>query len=506
MPRDARQGKRGATPRAGCAAGMAALRATHLAGFGPVMSASLIRSEHGETMKAWLPSALDYVSSWVEFQRRHHDQPGCAVAVASGRDIVLEAAFGSADLTTGEPLTPRHGFRMATQSMSITSAGMLRLAEAGRLRLDDRVGAYVDGLHPDIAGVTMTQLVSNSAGLVRDGLDSGQFTDRRPYLSKEELLADLALAPPYPASQRFKYSNHGFALLGLVIEKVTGEPYTDWIAREVVARAGLKETAPDFGLWSGPMAKGHSGRYPVGERVVIPADNPGNAMASAAGFVATAADVARFFAQIDPAATTDLLSPLSRREMTRRLWPDAESSLGRHYGLGTISGGKGAWASVGHSGGFQGFITRTATFPEQGLTLSVLTNGIDGLAHPWFDGIVHIFQTFAKHGAPSAKTKDWLGRFWTIWSAGDLVPVADKVLIAMPALMTPFLDAPEIQVTGTDEGRIVRASGFHSPGEPARLERAPDGTISAVLIGGGRALPEAAMRDEMLNRYGSGEA
>jgi CubicO group peptidase (beta-lactamase class C family) len=64
-------------------------------------------------MTPWLPAALAYVSSWLDFQRRHHDQPGVAIAIASGGEIVLEAAFGSADLATGEVLTPRHGFRIA---------------------------------------------------------------------------------------------------------------------------------------------------------------------------------------------------------------------------------------------------------------------------------------------------------------------------------------------------------------------------------------------------------
>ena len=184
-------------------------------------------------MKPWLDPALAYAASWLEFQRRHHDQPGCAVAIAHRDEIVLEAAFGSANLETGEALTPRHGFRIASHSKSFTAAGLLKLAEAGRLRLDDTVGTYVPGLHPEIATATLRQIVSNSAGLTRDGPDAGQFTDRRPYLDKAALLADLSAPPPLPASQRFKYSNHGFALLGLVIEAVTGRPYAEWIAQDV---------------------------------------------------------------------------------------------------------------------------------------------------------------------------------------------------------------------------------------------------------------------------------
>ncbi len=453
-------------------------------------------------MTPWLPSALAYVASWLDFQRRLHDQPGVAIAVANGGEIALEAAFGSADLVTGEALTPRHGFRIASHSKSFTGAGILRLVEDGRLRLDDRVGSLIDGLHPDIAAVTIRQVLSNSAGLTRDGPDNGQFFDRKPYCDRAELLDDLAEPPVFPASQRFKYSNHGFGLLGLVIESVTGLSYSEWITDEVVAKVGLTETKADIELWGHrPMAKGHSGAQPLGYRVVIPGDNPGRAMVSAAGFVATAADVARYFAQLSPQAETSILTPLSRREMTRRLWPDDEASLGRHYGLGTISGGEGAWRWFGHSGGFQGFITRTCVFPAQDLTVSVLTNAIDGLAHPWLDGVVHILKTFSERGAPPAGTEDWNRRGWCIWGAGDLVPVSDRVLIANPALFTPFLDAGEITLDAPDHGRIIRASGFNSPGEPARLVRDETGAAQSVWLGGGRFVGEEDMKIEMLARY-----
>ncbi|MBN9453609.1 MAG: beta-lactamase family protein [Bosea sp.] len=455
-------------------------------------------------MKPWLAPALDYVASWLDFQRSHHDQPGCAVAVADGDEIVLEAAFGSANLATGEALTPRHGFRIASHSKSFTSAGILRLVEQGRLRLDDEVGGLIDGLHPEIARVTIGQVLSNSAGLTRDGPDAGQFLDRKPYCSKAELLADLAKPPVFPGSQRFKYSNHGFALLGLVVEAVTGQSYSEWITDEVVSKVGLTETKADIELWGHrPMARGHSGRQLLGRRVVIPADNPGHAMVSAAGFVATAADVARYFAQLSPNAERSILSARSRREMTRRLWPDDETSLGRHYGLGTISGGEGDWRWVGHSGGFQGFITRTAIFPKQDLTISVLTNAIDGLAHPWLDGVAHILKTFAERGVPSPETRDWTGRWWTIWGATDLVPVADRVLCAAPALPMPFLDAAEIAVEAPDQGRIIRASGFHSPGETVALER-DRAKVRSVRMAGSRLLGADAMRAEMEERYGDG--
>src|SRR5712691_10295788 len=182
-----------------------------------------------------LSAALDYIPRWLEFQLRHTDQPG----------------FGVADIDTGETLTPRHRFRVASHSKSFPAAAVMKLREQGRLKLDDPAGQYVDGLHPAVAEVTIAQLLSHSAGLVRDGADASHFSDRRPFPNERELRADLAEAPPIAPNTRFKYSNHGFGLVGLIIEAVTGEPYRVIVQREIVDPAGLGETQPDMPIADG---------------------------------------------------------------------------------------------------------------------------------------------------------------------------------------------------------------------------------------------------------------
>ena len=277
-------------------------------------------------MKPWVQSAIGYIRNWIEFQLRVSQQPGCIIAIAYRGKLVAEYAFGYANLVTGEELTPRHRFRIASHSKSFTAAGIMKLREARKLRLDDPVGQYVQGLHPRVAETTIAQILSHSAGLVRDGTAAGQFSDSRPFLSTEELIADLQSPPVIEPNSRFKYSNHGFGLLGLVIEVITKEPYRVWIEREIVEAAGLRETKSDMPLARGkPFARGHSPRLPVGRRLVIPGDNRVNAITPAGGFVSTAADVARFFAQLAPNTRRSVLSAASRREMTRKHWRNPHS-------------------------------------------------------------------------------------------------------------------------------------------------------------------------------------
>jgi len=453
-------------------------------------------------MSRWLNAALDYIPRWIEFQMRQTERPGCVIAIAHRGRIVLDKAFGFADAVKGVPLTARHRFRVASHSKAFTAAGVMRLREQNRLRLDEPVGQHVQGLHPAVAQVTISQLLSHSAGIIRDGADTGQWVERRPFADTGKIRADLAAGLTIEPGSRFKYSNHGYGLVGLAIEAITGEPYGAFIKREVVDALGLEETAPDVGFPNtAPLAHGHGTVLPLGRRVVIASDKSTNALAAATGFVSTGADLARFFGQLSPSARASVLSPASRREMIRRQWRDPYSSLERHYGLGISSGTHGDWDWFGHGGGFPGVITRTTVLPNQELAISVLTNASDGLASEWTDGTIHVLRRFARDGAPSRRVSGWTGRWWTLWRTLDLVPVGDKVLAANPAFLNPFLDASEIVVTARDRGRIALAGGFASHGEEVRLGRNRRRKVTEVVFAGMTMSSEARIASEIQARY-----
>ena len=450
----------------------------------------------------WLSAAIDYIPTWIELQLRASGQPGCAVAVALKDKVLLEQAFGAADLSTGEKLTPRHRFRVASHSKSFTAAGAMKLREQGKLKLDDPIGDYVCKLNPAIARTTIGQVLSHSAGITRDGRDVGQYDGRRPYLSAREVLADLAADPVIEPNSRFKYSNHGFALLGLMIEAIVNEPYAAWIKREIVDAAGLKETTPDMPLPTGArFARGHSSKLLLGERVIFPGDFSQNAIAPAGGFVATASDLCRYFAQLSPRAERSVLSVSSRREMTRRHWRNAHADGEQYYGLGIISGTLKGWDWFGHGGGLPGYISRTAVVPEQDLTISVLTNNSNGWASPWVDGAIHILREFSQRGPPTRQVQGWRGRWWGQGGPDDYVPLGNRVLIANPQTWNPFLNATEIEVTGRDKGRVSLDNGYGNQGEAVLRRRDQAGKVVEINFAGYKLLPEAAVAAEMRRRY-----
>ena len=112
------------------------------------------------------------------------------------------APFGVANLATGEALTPSHRFRVASHSKTFTATAIMKLVEAGRLRLDDTAGTYVRGLHKAVGRATLRELLSHTGGIIRDGTDAGQWQDRRPFLNEKDLRAALAEAPILPTPTR----------------------------------------------------------------------------------------------------------------------------------------------------------------------------------------------------------------------------------------------------------------------------------------------------------------
>ena len=450
-------------------------------------------------MAPWLEAALDYIPRWLAFQMRQSEQPGCVIAVVQAGELVLEQAFGVVDVATGSALTPRHRFRVASHSKSFTAAGVMRLRDAERLRLDDTVGQFVEGLHPDIARVTVGQLLSHTSGIVRDGPDCGYWSERAPFLGAGALRAELRDAPAIEANMRFKYSNHAFGLAGLVIEAVTGEPYDAWIGREIVAASGLAETAPDITAANFQLlARGHTPKLPLARRLVLSGEAPTNALAPATGFVSTAADLARFFSRLIPGAAGGPLSDAARREMVRGQWRDPHSAIKRSYGLGTMSGEAEGLQWFGHAGAFPGYATRTCAVPQHELAVSVLTNATDGPSWAWLDGVLHVLVRFAEGGAPEEALGDWAGRWWSLWGTFDLVPLGRRVLVATPALLKPLEAASELEIADADHGRIALAGGYASHGEPVRRVREADGAVSEIWLGGNRLVSETVLTEEML--------
>ncbi len=163
-----------------------------------------------------------------------------------GDTVELSTAHGLADVERAVPMTTEHLFRIASHSKTFTSTAVLQLVEQGRLRLDDTAGSWVPYLveqQSPLADVTVRELLSHAGGVYRDSRD-GDFWQLRRRFPDRGQLRDLLVAPEsavVPRSERFKYSNIGYALLGLVIEAASGNDYADQLRHAVVEPLGLPQ-------------------------------------------------------------------------------------------------------------------------------------------------------------------------------------------------------------------------------------------------------------------------
>lgn len=197
---------------------------------------------------------MDIFDEAVETLRREHNIPGASLAVAYGGRLVLVRGYGLADTTSGTPVQPSHRFRIASVTKPITATGVLYLVEEGRLALDDRVFAILDDLkppsgyekHPGVNEITVRQLLYHTGGFDRTDFDPMHNSDRiaevlgvPPPATVDQIIQAMLSRPlDFDPGTRQVYSNYGYALLGRVIEEVTGSPYEAYVQEAVLQPAG----------------------------------------------------------------------------------------------------------------------------------------------------------------------------------------------------------------------------------------------------------------------------
>ena len=230
-----------------------------------------------------------------------------------------------------------------------------------------------------LADVTVRELLSHAGGVYRDSRDGDFWQLRRPFPDRGQL-RDLLVTPEsavVPRSERFKYSNIGYALLGLVIEAASGNDYADQLRHAVVEPLGLRHTGAELDpARLDDYATGYSALAYADTRVPIEHVDT-RAMAPATGFYSTASDLVAYFSAHFH-GDERLLTDVSKHQMQQSLWEVGAPD--KHYGLGMGLHEIGARAVVGHNGGYPGHITSSVADPVARLAVSVLTNAVDGPA------------------------------------------------------------------------------------------------------------------------------
>ena len=420
--------------------------------------------------RALVDDVAGYFDTWLAFRQQHDRIPGIQAAVLYDDDLVLSSAYGQADVETTTALTPKHLFRIASHSKTFTATAALQLAEQGSLRLDDTAGQWLPFLAGSrVSAVTVRELLSHGGGVIRDGHDGDHWQLFRAFPDEAELRAIGADdAGVLPANERFKYSNIGYSLLGMIIAAAADQPYNDYVREQIVDRLGLADTGPEYDpARAGDYATGYSALAYAERRIPIEHVDTG-AMASATGFYSTASDLVRYAAGHFH-GDERLITDASKRKLQRTEW-----TIGREgeYGLGFDIAKVGDRRVLGHGGGYPGHITNTKFDPVDKIAVSVFTNAIDGLAGLYSMGFIRLVELALKPadeptGGADLNLDRFCGRFANLWGVMDVVRLGDRLLVLSPTADDPtdepmsltVVDATTLKMTGGDD------VGFASPGE-----------------------------------------
>jgi D-alanyl-D-alanine carboxypeptidase len=166
------------------------------------------------------------------------------VAILRGNDTLVWTAHGYADLENRVPASPSTVYRIGSITKQFTAAAILQQVERGTIRLDDDVAKYVPEYSSRDKRVTIRQLLNHTSG-IRDISDLGDAFSRtlRVDVPQKDVLALIRDQPfNFEPGNNWSYNNTGYYLLGVILERVTGTPYADYIRENLARPAGLVAT------------------------------------------------------------------------------------------------------------------------------------------------------------------------------------------------------------------------------------------------------------------------
>jgi D-alanyl-D-alanine carboxypeptidase len=298
--------------------------------------------------------------------------PSASIAIVRGGEIVFAKAYGKQAETMPVPRDDAP-YQIASISKQFTAAAILLLAREGKLALDDKVAKYV----PDITDgdrITVRQLLSHTAGLQDYWPQDYSFKAMATPVTPREIVDRWARKPlDFAPGTQWQYSNTGYVVAGMIVEKVAGMPLLDFLKARIFKPLDIAAFDQDLAIGKGfPQGYGRAAMGPV--RVVTPA---ANGWLFAAGELAMSA---RDLAKWDVAR-------LDRTILTPEDWMLQETPVKladgstNGYGLGVSTGIDNGRRFVEHSGEAVGFLSENIVFPDERAAIVVLTNSWSGDAY-----------------------------------------------------------------------------------------------------------------------------
>lgn len=328
-------------------------------------------SAHAQTLAAFPGRSID--SAMASYARA--DGPGASVLVIRDGRVAYIRGYGLANVESREPVGPETDFRLASLSKQFTATAIMLLVADGRLRYDDDVTTLVDGMPSFARGVTVRNLLNHTSGLP----DYEDFVPDTQTVQVHDrdvpALIAHASAMKFAPGSRYAYSNTGYCLLALVVERASGQRFADFMRKRIFAPLGMTGSlAFEDGRAAVPhRAYGYAVR-PSGIRLTDQSST--SATLGDGGIYTSVADLVKWDRALE--AHTLVGADAQRLAWTPPSLPDGAPT---EYGFGWFVDRARGTMRLWHYGESRGFTNVILRYPERRLTVVILTNRSGGA--PW---------------------------------------------------------------------------------------------------------------------------
>src|SRR5688572_19368382 len=322
----------------------------------------------------------DKVDEYIEAEMRRHHIPSLSLAVLQAGKVVKLKAYGLANMELNVRATPNTVYQLQSITKSFVASGIMLLVEDGKLGLDDRITTYLSGLPQAWSGVTVRHILTHTSGIPNFVSDQGSGKEIIAFAQKasssEEIIGWAAGRPLrfVPGAAR-RYSNTGYHLLGMIIEKVSGKSWGQFLHERIFGPLDMTSTRVYSALDIIPnRASGYIRFGSVAQNGLWM--TPAIMESAAGGLVSTVEDMARWEIALEAAR---ILKPstLAQMEVPIKLNDGsiAQGNDGTRYGLGWELQSYEGHRVVGHGGDqVTGFTTKLSRFTDDKLAVIVLDN------------------------------------------------------------------------------------------------------------------------------------
>ena len=297
------------------------------------------------------------------------DGPGGVALVAKDGEILYRKAFGMANLELGVEMTPENVFRIGSITKQFTACAILKLAEEGKLDLQDDITKYIEDYPTHGHTITIEHLLTHTSGIKSyTGMLEWTAEVRKKDFTPPELIDFFKNQPmDFVPGEEFRYNNSAYFILGYIIELVSGTPYDTYIAETFFKPLGMKNSY--YGSTSRIIPNRAAG-YAMGEEGYKNDDFLSMTQPYAAGsLLSTVDDLYTWYTAV---MSKEVITEASLKQATTSY----VLSNGKHtdYGYGWFIGNIQGSPNIQHGGGINGYLTASMFLPEDRLFVAVFSN------------------------------------------------------------------------------------------------------------------------------------